>query len=135
MAEQLDPLVEKYEGRSSEFLAGALGGVGGAGLVQLLYELGYIGKAFAISFSPTALLFGVLFSLFIFRGPQQWRREREQRREEDERRQEERGRKTRIQAVNDWSELAAKLEKTAGGEAEVTKQAWAKVEAELKTPR
>jgi len=42
LTEQLDPIVDNYEGRSSEFLAGALGGVGGGGYIIGLWSLGYM---------------------------------------------------------------------------------------------
>jgi len=80
LSEQLDPLVSSYEKQSSEFLAGALGGVTAGGLLLFFWGYGVIHTGLALILGAPAILLGILIMLLIFRGPEQWRQERSRKR-------------------------------------------------------
>jgi hypothetical protein len=76
LTERLDPLVDRYEGRTSEFLAGSAGGIGCGSIILCLWASSWIGSGLAAALGAPAVATGIILTLLIFRGRPQWRKER-----------------------------------------------------------
>lgn len=82
LSDGLDPLVAKYELKSSEFLVGFIGALMFLLVCIVLRPqiISYLGRGALSLIVASSMLLGIALGLFLFRGPSRWRMERNLRR-------------------------------------------------------